>query len=598
MGNKNNKVLIIVLCFILQLNAVMSLWEFAVTTKNKIIFYDDNWSTITSAAHQFDELSAIAFDESEEEVYFNDQLHNNGSIFSIKLSQIDENHSTERILSRTQNETIVGMTFDPVDRILYWTDTKNRKIYKLSADDENAKPEILFDFINEDTIPDGIAIDICRRKLYWTNSNHKKPSIERSSLNGNKRETIVDTNLFLPHGIVVDQDTNRLYWVVDQEGSHYSVESSNFDGTDRQLIVSGLNNVPLSLAVTKKSIYWTDIVHSSVWSISKANKENNEVPVKVQNYTSPPKGIVTRIGLLSRLGNNVNCKEQIKLIKDRLLAPKHKDNLTVDKEAQKHKLLFCMNNGEYNERSGTCICKVGYTGNRCEISDCHNYCVHGTCEISAMGFPHCTCQEGFFGERCQSYKCTNYCLNGGHCSIRDGNIPTCTCPETHSGVRCESNTTETCLMYCRYGINDPDWSVPLDCPDTCDEQSQIKSTYTKSSTNIGMCSSALNKTVIIIVVGVITALTLVFAIIKAIRHIYKPARPRIKKTFVVQKKISQTPLTSRPLATEQCEITIENCCNMNICDTPCFDPKLLQQSCDSSKDDKKVLINHMEEDLY
>lgn len=130
---------------------------------------------------------------------------------------------------------------------------------------------------------------------------------------------------------------------------------------------------------------------------------------------------------------------------------------------------------------------------------------------------------------------------------------------------------------------------------------------------------------IFIIAGVVISLALTLLIIKSIRRIYKPARPRIKKTFVVQKKVSQTPLTSRPMSTEQCEITIENCCNMNICDTvsfifiklcvlivgfmtmfvflslqPCFDPKLLQQnlSCESTKEDKKILINHMDEDLY
>lgn len=44
-------------------------------------------------------------------------------------------------------------------------------------------------------------------------------------------------------------------------------------------------------------------------------------------------------------------------------------------------------------------------------------------------------------------------------------------------------------------------------------------------------------------------------------------RPRIKKRFVVSKG-GVTPLTSRPqLPDNQCEITIENCCNMNICET-------------------------------
>lgn len=43
-------------------------------------------------------------------------------------------------------------------------------------------------------------------------------------------------------------------------------------------------------------------------------------------------------------------------------------------------------------------------------------------------------------------------------------------------------------------------------------------------------------------------------------------RPRIKKRIIVNKNV--TPLTYRPgQNTEQCEITIENCCNMNICET-------------------------------
>lgn len=78
-----------------------------------------------------------------------------------------------------------------------------------------------------------------------------------------------------------------------------------------------------------------------------------------------------------------------------------------------------------------------------------------------------------------------------------------------------------------------------------------------------------NTLIISLVVGVILCLCLVLLIVHGVRRFYKPARPRIKKTFVVRRQpaSSDTPLTNRPLATEQCEITIENCCNMNYCDT-------------------------------
>lgn len=63
---------------------------------------------------------------------------------------------------------------------------------------------------------------------------------------------------------------------------------------------------------------------------------------------------------------------------------------------------------------------------------------------------------------------------------------------------------------------------------------------------------------------VFTSLLVVLLIVIVVVKCYKPARPKIRKTFVVRKNV--TPLTYRP-TTEQCEITIEDCCNMNICDT-------------------------------
>lgn len=77
-------------------------------------------------------------------------------------------------------------------------------------------------------------------------------------------------------------------------------------------------------------------------------------------------------------------------------------------------------------------------------------------------------------------------------------------------------------------------------------------------------NDSLNKTVIFVSIGVVVSLCLVLLIIISMRRFYQPMRPKIKKTYVVHKNV--TPLTCRP-TTEQCEITIEDCCNMNICDT-------------------------------
>lgn len=64
-----------------------------------------------------------------------------------------------------------------------------------------------------------------------------------------------------------------------------------------------------------------------------------------------------------------------------------------------------------------------------------------------------------------------------------------------------------------------------------------------------------------------TALLVLVIIVLSYCVVKLRRRPRIRKRFLVSKD-GITPLTSRPqLPDTQCEITIENCCNMNICET-------------------------------
>jgi len=68
------------------------------------------------------------------------------------------------------------------------------------------------------------------------------------------------------------------------------------------------------------------------------------------------------------------------------------------------------------------------------------------------------------------------------------------------------------------------------------------------------------------VLGVMCAILLVATVVSLRRVHLLRKRPRIKKRIIVNKNV--TPLTAcSPLPQDQCQITIENCCNMNICET-------------------------------
>lgn len=105
----------------------------------------------------------------------------------------------------------------------------------------------------------------------------------------------------------------------------------------------------------------------------------------------------------------------------------------------------------------------------------------------------------------------------------------------------------------------------LFCSNSCDNEE-----HHYDYSNMGMPSCKLSKTMIVVVgllfVMVACLATTTLVLTKRVRFLGR--RPRIKKRIVVNKSI--TPMQScRPpqQQNQQCEITIENCCNMNICET-------------------------------
>ncbi|XP_030565416.1 protein cueball isoform X1 [Drosophila novamexicana] len=603
-------------------------WDFAVTLRDKILFLDNRWRTIGSAAHEFEELSALAFDEAEELIYFNDQQHQNGSIFSLRRDATVASHIVEQAVQRTGNDSVSGLAYDPLNRNLFWADMRQSKIYFASIDTLYTEPpKVLVDLSAEGGRPDGVAVDICRRQLYWTNCKINHATVERIGLNGTGRETIIKQDIDMPRGIVIDQLSDRMFWIDDKVGIFYALESARLDGSDRQLVLKDKHQSPIQLAITEDTIYWTDKADKAVWSYPKPaynkpatnSSEMQPQPTKLASWKEDVYGIVARTGFYQHLQKDAHCASVVRKVKQRLdnkLNNRTHERSAVEERMDALEREHCLNGASYMSRGNFCICPVGYKGARCEISECHNFCVHGTCEISDMGYPKCYCQEDFYGERCEYYKCNGHCLNDGHCLVdKESGELSCDCHENFTGTRCEHNETAHCASYCQHLKQHPDAFVPASCVDICEELRLSNGTIvTEYQAAAPLCAdgpSSLRSgsVIIVLVVGIVSSLALVAVIVHGLRLIYKPKRPRIKKTFVVRKQArlnssSDTPLTNRPLATEQCEITIENCCNMNICETPCFDPKLVEQQFAARdrkspcvKEDKKILIHNMEDDL-
>ncbi|KTF92353.1 hypothetical protein cypCar_00008339 [Cyprinus carpio] len=117
---------------------------------------------------------------------------------------------------------------------------------------------------------------------------------------------------------------------------------------------------------------------------------------------------------------------------------------------------YCLNGGECTVSvagipgSPSCVCPLGFTGQRCEIqknSTCfpNNPCTNGgKCSLLPNDQYKCQCARGWTGQHCeQEDTClSSPCANGGICHALPNREFSCTCPSGYHGPHCLNDTDE------------------------------------------------------------------------------------------------------------------------------------------------------------
>lgn len=426
------------------------------------------------------------------------RIEGSGQAHSVLLSPEDVNSNSLLYFE--------SAAFDQEGNKLFLTNRQERTIYSL---DNKPGSKLEKFYSDNEKYPSSITVDECTRTLYWINSNRRSPSIEISQLTTNQSWTLIDGNLTQPKALTFDSAERKLYWAA-VDGGKFSVSRASPDGTERETVCQLQDHAAFSLAVDSDFIYWSEWSSFSVWRAQK-NTAGICRPELVRSFpSSKPHG----------------------------LAVIREEKLNCDGAEA----------GQPPQRPAQDISQPEPETVTEPESDprCDGLCLQGDCQLRMAQPPSCQCKEGWRGARCEVSVCHNFCLHDGECLVIEDQ-PECVCQHGHTGDRCQLIDV----------LDDHEAHDDHDKDDVqyCDQKTDLP-TYLLSA--------------------VTAVLALAVLVLSVAVHRLR-LRPRVvRKRFISVaggggKKTEARPSCGLPVE-DGVQLDIENCCNMTLCETPCFEP--------------------------
>ncbi|KAJ8707898.1 hypothetical protein PYW07_011575 [Mythimna separata] len=409
-------------------------WDIVVAGNKQLEFLHHGTLTHTELIPSATMITSVTYDAVHYRLLFTDSNSPTVSIYSYDLST----RNIQVLVTRT-SAYIPRVVYDPVTQAVYWKE--DYSIYSSSlnpACSNKADGNLLAELDHYEYCKD-LAVDSCGGYVYWITSYE----IERARLDGSEREVLITDTVYWRLSLAIDQQTQAIYWTQKTHSGddHWSIERANFNGKNRTTlyIMTNTRNA-FSLAVSKDFVYWQNYEEEGIWQLP---KDKTSTATKLHSISS------SDCYFCNRVATNYTIEEQIEGVKSchalQALIPRESNNGSTVSICQN----YCFQ-GEcsVSAEGPTCSCKAGYSGERCEVNACHDYCLHGgVCSLNEENKRVCQCTAGYDGERCDVSICNEYCMQG-NCSVGADGLPKCSCKAGYSGERCEVNA---CHDYCLHG---------------------------------------------------------------------------------------------------------------------------------------------------
>ena len=170
----------------------------------------------------------------------------------------------------------ISLTVETTSGKIYWTEKIGQNTGNVKrANLDGSNVQILATL---QSVPTSIAVDVAKRKLYWTSSRGR---IQQANLNGQQKRNLIQ-NLNHPRNITVDSVGGKLYWT-EASGR---IRRANLNGKRIQNIASGLEPIN-DIAVFGNTLYWIEKTSENSGNIGRAPLNGSDFDTLVRLQRSP-----------------------------------------------------------------------------------------------------------------------------------------------------------------------------------------------------------------------------------------------------------------------------------------------------------------------
>ncbi|XP_051886578.1 low-density lipoprotein receptor-related protein 6 isoform X2 [Pristis pectinata] len=230
---------------------------------NRMVIDEQQSPDIILPIHSLKNVRAIDYDPVDKHLYWIDSRQN-----VIRRAQEDGSQSFTVVTSTLPNQNIdmqaYDLSIDIYSRYIYWTCEATNVINVTRLD---GKPiGVVLD--GEQDRPRAIIVNPERGYMYFTNLQDRSPRIERARLDGTEREILFFSGLSKPVTLAIDNKLGKLFWA---DSDLRRIESSDLSGANRVVLEDANILQPVGLTVFGNHLYWIDRQQQMIERIEKIN---------------------------------------------------------------------------------------------------------------------------------------------------------------------------------------------------------------------------------------------------------------------------------------------------------------------------------------